>query len=77
MYIACQEGGLETTGQSVDDNAKRYQKACCIDVDASECVNDGRAAEEEHGGNDCVGHEAKAQKDDVGSSSPSVGIKKC
>lgn len=71
MDVAGQESGLESTSKSVDDDAERDQEAGGIQVHAGERVHHGGTAQQKHGGDDDVGHEAEEEERHVSSKSPS------
>lgn len=48
---------------SVDNDTKGHQEAGCHDRHASESVDDGSATSQEHGRDEDVGKESKAQVD--------------
>jgi len=70
MDVAGEERGLEPARERVHDDAERDEEAGGVDVDALERVRHGGAAEQQHGRDDDVGHEAEHQEHGVRRSPP-------
>ena len=68
--VAGEERGLEPARERVHDDAERDEEAGSVDVDARKRVRHGGAAEQQHGRDDDVGHEAEHQEHSVRRSAP-------
>jgi hypothetical protein len=68
--VAGEEGGLEPSGERVDDDAERDEEAGRVHVDTRERVCHSRAAQQQHGGDNHVGGEAEHQEHDVRGAAP-------
>lgn len=71
VEVAGQEGSLEASVQSINDDSERDQEAGGVNAHPGEGIDDGRASEQEHGCDDDVGEEAEAEEHDVRCRAPS------
>ena len=71
VEVAGQEGSLEASMQSINDDSERDQEAGGVNAHPGEGIDDSRASEQEHGCDDDVGEEAEAEEHDVRCRAPS------
>ena len=64
------EGALEPPQGTVHDDTHGDQHASGVQVHASESVHDGSTAEQQHGSDNDVGHDAEDEEDLVGGAAP-------
>ena len=71
VNVTCQEGCLQSTGGSVQDNTPGDQEGGKTVIDTSQGFDGGGTTEQQHGGHDHIGTEAEEEEGLVGGCAPS------